>query len=239
MRDRRFAWLSGLLVGLSAPGCLGAPPAEEGGPDAVEVDAAIGGQTDASGGCQAIVRDHFDDPGHWVPVAPPGTAVDSQPTWVRVVATPSESVFVYGDLHTERQEPIEGTTLTVAVEGPIVSVVGQVGISWQTGDGDDYYRLVVSGGNLRALHKPSALAEAEVCTSPCPSYSRFDHARLQLREEGGVVFFESAANGGPWEEIGTAPRSAFTYRVVLFAEATGPGSGDLNVTGADWGACGE
>ena len=233
------------LAVLPGLGCLDAPsPGGEGPTDAVDGGiAGDAGEVDASGGsCQVIVRDRFDDSGHWVSVAPPGSVVERQPTWARVRATPSPDDFVYGDLHTVQQAAIEGTTLSLTVEGPIVSVTGQVGVSWdfiENEEEDDYYHLAVSDGNLRALHKPSAGEEVEVCTTACPSYSRFEHARLQLREEDGYVIYESAPAAGPWVEIGRAPASGLPYQAILFAEATGPGSGDLTVTGADWVDCGE
>ena len=228
---------------LPALGCLDAPsPGGEGPTD--EVDGGMADGADAGGAsCQPIVRDQFDDPGAWVSVGPPGALVEVQPTWARVRATPSEGVFVYGDLHTVRQAPIEGTTLSLTVEGPIVSVTGQVGVSWDFAENegveDDYYDLAVSDGQLQALHKPSAGEEMEVCAPACPNYSRFDHARLRLREEDGDVYYESASASGPWVEIGKAPASGLPYRVMLFAEATGPGSGDLTVTGTHWTGCGE
>jgi hypothetical protein len=73
----------------------------------------------------------------------------------------------------------------------------------------------------------------------CPEYSAVDHARLRLREQDGSVLYQSAPEAGEWVDIGRAPASDFEYATLLYASATGPGSGDMTVTSAEWLTCGE
>lgn len=185
-----------------------------------------------------IVESAFDG-ADWEELAPAGSFVERTASMVRVRAVPSVDVYVDGDLHTASQTPIAGASLTVVVDGAIVSVSGAVGIAWRNEGGDDAYRLEVADGNLQARRITAAGGEREVCTDACPEYSSLAYSRLRLLEQEGSVLYQAASEAGDWVDIGSAPASDLPYAVVVYAGATGPGSGDITVIDAEWRACAE
>lgn len=243
MGVRRRAGSVALLVAIAAPGCLQAPPfGGDGSDDGDSGDdgARDGGITVGPDGsvCTPLVSGAFDS-ADWIALAPAGASVTAEASQVQVSATPSTDIFVYADLHTEREVAIGGSILTVEVDGPIVSVIGEVGIGWHNKTEDDSYQLEVANGQLRAVHITGEAEETEVCLATCPDYSVVEHARLRLLEREGMVHYQSASEAGDWVDIGRAPANGLPHAVLLYASATGPGSGDLTVIHAEWLACGE
>jgi hypothetical protein len=226
---------------LGAAGCLDAPPraGDAGDGEGADGGGADGGERDPdAGACPTIVSSGFDSL-EWTPAAPPGSFVNRSASWVEVRATPSTDIYVSADLHTVTRASIEDSTLTVTVDGPIVSVSGDVGIAWANRATDDSYQLELVDSQLRARRTAGSPEEMEVCDPDCPDYSFTEHARLRLLEQGGTVHYQAASETGAWIDIGTAPATALEYNVFLYASATGPGSGELNVIDLEWMACGE
>ena len=240
MGGHRRARSVALLLTTFALGCLEAPPKAGNGTgdgDGGTAGADGGGVVETDGGlCEVIVSNRFDSLA-WASVAQPAAFVDRAAGWTRVRSTPSTDTYAYGDIHTVAAEPLEGSLLTVEVDGPITSVIGEVGISWQNVGADDSYQLEVADGQLRARRTSGSADETDACISSCPEYSAIEHARLRLREDQGTVRYQVASEAGEWIDVGSAPATELAYQVVFYAGATGPGSGDLTVLGAEWLAC--
>jgi hypothetical protein len=223
MLDAMFGARGGaccLLVAVA--GCLAAPPTS--GPD----------------DCAPLVRNRFDDPGQWKAYSEPGADVSPAADAVWLSAFPIEAQNrSYADLRSILELPMADSELAAALVA--YSEGGVAGIAWNRDvapgfDDDDYYDLVVDGGILMAVRKPSFGEHAIICAD-CPAYDPERHAHMRLGTDGDEVVYQVSGDGRSWTDLARAPLAEGLYRAVAFVYADAPGASDLEVTEMTWTAC--
>ena len=203
-------------------GCLTAPPP-------------------ASGDCPPVVRNRFDDPGQWRAYTEPGADVSREADTVWLSAFPLEAQNrSYADLQSAALLELVDSQLDA--ELLIDGEGGVAGIAWNRDeapgfDDDDYYDLVVDGGTLQAVRKPSFGEHEVICESDCPAYDPGLHARMRLGTDGDEVVYQFSGDGRDWTDLARAPLADGFYRAVAFVYADAPGASDLEVTEMTWTAC--